>query len=221
MPKKRSIFMEEKIFESIKTQILAFNEPQLIEKINEALGMGISPADIISKGLSSGLEIVGQKFENGEFFLPELMLSGNIMKNAIDKLRPLMVNSNGHSLGKVMLGTVEGDIHYIGKNIFSAVLEGDGYDVYDIGEDVPPHVFLAKAKEIDPDIIGMSALISIAVTKMAETILLLKDHDIKSKIVVGGAAVTSKNSKTIGADGYGFDAWQGVRMVRKLTERSV
>ena len=213
--------MEDKIFESMKEKILSFNEPQLMEEIDDALEKGIKPADIISKGLSTGLEVVGQKFEDGDFFLPELMLSGNIMKNAIDKLRPKMASSNSHTFGKVMLGTAEGDIHYIGKNILNAVLEGDGYEVYDIGEDVPPSIFLEKAKEIKPDVIGISALISIAVTKIAETILLLKDNDINSKIIVGGAAVTPKNSKTIGADAYGFDAWQGVRIVRELTERSV
>jgi len=210
--------MENQLFESMKEKIISFDESQLMGEIDIALKQGINPSDIISKGLSAGLEEIGKKFEDGVFFLPELMLSGNIMKNAIDKLRPQMVSSDLHSSGKVLLGTVEGDIHYIGKNIFSAVLEGDGYDVYDIGEDVAPSVFLDKAIEIQPDVIAMSALISVAVSKMAETIHLLKDNDITSKIVVGGAAVTPKNSETIGADAYGFDAWQGVRIVRTFTK---
>jgi methanogenic corrinoid protein MtbC1 len=141
------------------------------------------------------------------------------MKKAIDKLRPLMVSEEKPSAGKVLLGTIEGDIHYIGKNIFSAVLEGDGYEVHDLGVDVPPVVFLEKAKEIGPDIIGMSALISIAVSKIAEAVNLLRDNEIQSKVLVGGAALTEQNAKTIGADAYAFDAWQGLRLVREQTNR--
>ncbi|MCP4683623.1 MAG: cobalamin-binding protein, partial [Desulfobacterales bacterium] len=182
-------------------------------------GQGVAPADIFSDGLSAGLEVVGNKFEEGEFFLPELMLSGNIMKNALDKIRPHMVTTEGRSSEKVLLGTVEGDVHYIGKNIMGAVLEGDGYEVHDIGVDVPPQTFLEKAKELNPDVVGMSALISVAVSKMAETIALLKDNGIQAKVIVGGAALTEENSKTIGADGFGSDAWQGLRVIRELTDR--
>jgi methanogenic corrinoid protein MtbC1 len=211
--------MSGQLYELMKEQILAFNEDELLKTIDDAINSGISPADIISKGLSPGLEIVGDKFETGEFFLPELMLSGSIMKRALDKIRPHMASSAGVPSKKVLIGTVEGDIHHIGKNIVTAVLEGDGYEVHDLGEDVPPAAFLDKARELDPDIIAMSALISVSVSKMAETIATLKDNNIRIPVVVGGAAVTEKNAKTIGADGYGFDAWQGLRLIRKLTDR--
>jgi len=211
--------MGDQLFTSMQEQVLALDEQAVLETIDEALKRGVIPADIISKGLSAGLEIVGEKFEKGDFFLPELMLSGTIMKNAIDKLRPHMVSGDKISSGKILLGTVEGDIHYIGKNIFSAVVEGDGYEVHDLGVDVPPSVFLDKAREIEPDVIGMSALISLAVSKMAETIFLLRDHGVQSKMVVGGAALTKENAQTIGADEYAFDAWQGLRIVRKQTVR--
>ncbi|MGD8835197.1 MAG: cobalamin-dependent protein [Desulfobacteraceae bacterium] len=211
--------MSDQLFELIQQQITALNEKKLLEAVDEALSQGINPVDIISKGLSMGLEAVGDNFEKGEFFLPELILSGEIMKKAIDKLRPLMVSEEKPSAGKVLLGTIEGDIHYIGKNIFSAVLEGDGYEVHDLGVDVPPVVFLEKAKEIGPDIIGMSALISIAVSKIAEAVNLLRDNEIQSKVLVGGAALTEQNAKTIGADAYAFDAWQGLRLVREQTNR--
>jgi methanogenic corrinoid protein MtbC1 len=211
--------MSGQLFELMKDQVLAFDEEKLLKTIDEAIGADISPADIISKGLSPGLEIVGEKFETGEFFLPELMLSGNIMKNVLDKIRPLMSSTEGLATKKVLIGTVEGDIHHIGKNIVTAVLEGDGYEVYDLGEDVPPAAFLDKAGEMDPDIIAMSALISVSVSKMAETIAALKDSSIRASVVVGGAALTEKNAQTIGADGYGFDAWQGLRIIRKLTDR--
>ncbi|MCX5852763.1 MAG: cobalamin-dependent protein [Deltaproteobacteria bacterium] len=211
--------MSDQLFTSMQEQFVALDEQALLKTIDEALSRGVIPADIISKGLSTGLEIVGEKFEKGEFFLPELILSGDLMKKAIEKIRPHMVSGDRISSGKVLLGTVEGDIHDLGKNIFSTVLKGDGYEVYDLGVDVPPSVFLDKAREIKPDVIGMSALISLAVSKMAETIFLLRDHGVQSKVVVGGAALTKENAKTIGADEYGFDAWQGLRIVRRQTNR--
>lgn len=209
--------MNRPLYERMKTQVLAFDEKELLDTVSDAINAGISPADIISEGLSPGLEIVGEKFETGEFFLPELMLSGNIMKRVLDLIRPHMSVSGEGARKKVLIGTVEGDIHHIGKNIVMAVLEGDGYEVVDLGEDVPPSVFLKKAGEMAPDIIAMSALISVSVSKMAETIALLKDNGIRAKMVVGGAALTEKNAKTIGADGFGFDAWQGLRIIRQLT----
>ena len=209
--------MSDTRFTEIMDQVLAFNEAALLEAVEAALQQGVNPADIISKGLSPALETIGAKFEEGEYFLPELMLSGNIMKLALEKIRPFMVSEDGTSSGRVIMGTIEGDIHHIGKNVFISVLEGDGYEVHDLGEDVAPAVFLQKAQELKPDIIGISSLISTGVTKMAEAISLLKDSRIESKVIIGGAAVTEENAQLVGADGYGFDAWQGLRMVRKMT----
>ncbi|MBA4368572.1 MAG: cobalamin-binding protein [Desulfobacterium sp.] len=217
--KWRKVPMHDQLFAAMQEHIIALNEQALCKTLDEALSLGVLPADIISRGLSTGLEMVGERFERGEFFLPELMLSGNIMKNAIHKIRPFLISTERKSSGKVLLGTIEGDVHYIGKNIFSAVLEGDGYEVHDLGVDVPPANFLDKARELNPDVIGMSALISIAVSKMAETIALLKDNGIRARVIVGGAALTEKNAKTIGADEFASDAWQGVRIVRRLIER--
>jgi 5-methyltetrahydrofolate--homocysteine methyltransferase len=211
--------MKEKNLSSITQQLLAFDETGLLETVGRFLAEGVAPAEIISDGLSPGLEIVGDNFEKGEFFLPELMLSGNIMKKAIDKLRPHMISQDKPCAGTVLLGTIEGDMHYIGKNIVSAVLEGDGYEIHDLGVDVPPALFLKKAEAIQPDVIGMSALISIAVSKIAEAISLLHDNGVDAKILVGGAAVTEANAKTVGADAYAFDAWQGLRFVREYTKR--
>ena len=211
--------MSEQILSSIKEQMLALNEADLLGSIDQALEQGLKPADIISEGLSSGLEIIGEYFEKGQFFLPELMLSGDIMKKALAVLRPHMASGETSTAGKVLLGTIEGDIHYIGKNIFAAVLEGDGYEIHDLGEDVPPAVFLEKAREIKPDIIGMSALISVAVSKISEAVNLLRDNGINTKVLVGGAALTEQNAKTVGADAYAFDAWQGLKFVREQTKK--
>ncbi len=211
--------MSETLFATMSEQLLAFNEDELLKVIDEALSQGIIPADIIASGLSPALETIGEKFEAGEFFLPELVFSGQIMKNVLDKIRPHMASEDGMSSGRVIMGTIEGDIHHIGKNIFISVLEGDGYEVYDLGEDAPPSLFLEKAKELNPDVIGMSSLISTGVSKMAETISLLKDNGIKSDVIIGGAAVTETNAALIGADEYAFDAWQGLRIVRKLSAK--
>ncbi len=210
--------MNETLCNTMKEYVLSFNQAALMETIEGALKQGVAPADIISDGLSPGLEIIGRKFEDGEYFLPELMLSGNIMKNALDKIRPHMVTTDSKASGIVLLGTAEGDIHYIGKNIFGAVLEGDGYEVHDLGVDVSPRTFLDKAKELKPDIVAVSALISMAVSKIAETIALLKENKIQTRIIVGGAALTGENAAAIGADGYGADAWQGLRITRELTQ---
>ena len=208
--------MSKTLFAAMSNQLLAFNEDELLKEINEALSQGILPSDIIAKGLSPALETIGEKFEAGEFFLPELIFSGQIMKNVLDKIRPHMLSTDKKSSGCVIMGTVEGDIHHIGKNIFISVLEGDGYEVHDLGEDVPPAVFLEKAKTVNADVIGMSSLISTGVSKMAETISLLKDNRINADVIIGGAAVTETNAALVGANGYAFDAWQGLRIVREF-----
>ncbi len=211
--------MSETLYAAMSEQLLAFNEDELLNVIDDALSKGVTPADIIANGLGPALESIGVKFEAGEFFLPELVFSGQIMKSVLDKIRPHMASEDGKSSGRVIMGTVEGDIHHIGKNIFISVLEGDGYEVHDLGEDTPPSLFLEKAKELNPDVIGMSSLISTGVSKMAETISLLKDNGIKADIIIGGAAVTETNAKLVGADSYAFDAWQGLRIVRELSTK--
>jgi 5-methyltetrahydrofolate--homocysteine methyltransferase len=211
--------MSGQLLASMRAQILAFDEEELLKTIDDALNVGISPADIIAKGLSPGLDIVGSKFQQGEFFLPELMLGGEIMKRVLHRLRPHMSSSDAGPSRRVLIGTVAGDIHHIGKNIVAAVLEGAGYEVHDLGEDVPPVAFLNKAEELDVDVVGMSALISLSVSKMAETIAVLRDKGIRARIVVGGAALTERNARAIGADAFGCDAWQGLKIIRTLTDR--
>jgi 5-methyltetrahydrofolate--homocysteine methyltransferase len=182
----------------------------------EALEAGDSPQDIISEGLSRGMEEVGERFERREFFLPELMLSAKVMKTALDILRPHITEKSQKSAGRIVLGTIQGDVHYIGKNILAAVLEGEGFTVFDLGEDVPPEDFVSKAEEVQPQVIGISALISTAVSKMAEAIIMFREHGLAAKIIVGGAAVTKTSVETIGADAYGKDAWAGLKEIRKL-----
>jgi len=208
--------LDPRISTRLKELVLNLDRAGVEKATKEALEAGDSPQDIISEGLSRGMEEVGERFERREFFLPELMLSAKVMKTALDILRPHITEKNQKSAGRIVLGTIQGDVHYIGKNILAAVLEGEGFTVFDLGEDVPPEDFVSKAEEVQPQVIGISALISTAVSKMAEAIIMFREHGLAAKIIVGGAAVTKTSVETIGADAYGKDAWAGLKEIRKL-----
>lgn len=207
---------DQALFDRLRDLVVELKADETRAAAEEALERGVSPQDIISLGLSKGMEIVGERFERREYFLPELMFSARVMKSVLDLLRPLLAQGADESATKIVLGTVQGDMHYIGKNIVGAVLEGDGYTVFDLGEDVPPEEFVKKAVEVDADVVGISALISVAVSKMAETIAVFKENNVSARIIVGGAAVTSGSAENLGADAYGADAWAALRQVRRL-----
>lgn len=207
---------DQALFDRLRDLVVELKADETRAAAEEALERGVSPQDIISLGLSKGMEIVGERFERREYFLPELMFSARVMKSVLDLLRPLLAQGADESATKIVLGTVQGDMHYIGKNIVGAVLEGDGYTVFDLGEDVPPEKFVKKAVEVDADVVGISALISVAVSKMAETIAVFKENNVSARIIVGGAAVTSGSAENLGADAYGADAWAALRQVRRL-----
>jgi methanogenic corrinoid protein MtbC1 len=203
-------------FERLRERVLGLDTEGVQRITREALDAGVSAQEIVSEGLAPGMDRVGEGYEQGEFFVPELLLSARAMQAALEILRPHLGAGDGSSPGTVVLGTVQGDVHEIGKNIVGIVLEGDGFEVHDLGEDVPPREFLEKAKAVDADVIGMSALISLAVSKMAETVALLKESDFGGSVIVGGAAVTRETAETIGADAFAADAWEGLRRVRGL-----
>jgi 5-methyltetrahydrofolate--homocysteine methyltransferase len=184
----------------------------------DAMQAGLTALDILNKGLLTALERVGVLFRDGDYFLPDVLMSVKAYKNAYALLDAELKKGAYKSRGTVMLGTVHGDIHEIGKNILLALLQGNGYTVVDIGVDVQSAVFLAKAKEVKPDIIGMSALLTTSMPAMKEVIdLFVKDGSRGSyKIIVGGAPVSHAFAKEIGADGYGEDAQSGVELVGKL-----
>jgi 5-methyltetrahydrofolate--homocysteine methyltransferase len=204
------------LFEQLSRQVVALDTEGVEETTREALAAGVSPQEVISRGLAPGMERVGEGFEQGEFFVPELLLSARAMRAALEVLRPHLGAGGGSSAGKVVLGTVQGDVHKIGKSIVGVVLEGDGFRVHDLGEDVQPRLFIDKALEVGADVVGLSALISLAVSKMAETVSLLKQSGFAGSVIVGGAAVTPATADTIGADAFAPDAWDALRCVRKL-----
>jgi len=206
------------LLDRLQQLVLNLDQAGVEETTRKALAAGLSPQDIISKGLAAGMELVGQGYEEGELFVPELMLSARATLAALEILRPHMAGKGMGPPGKIVLGTVQGDNHDIGKNIVGIVLEGDGFEVHDLGGDVPPQEFVDKALEIGADVVGLSALISLAVSKMAETVTILRESGISAKVIVGGAAVTSDTAEVIGADAYGRNAWEALRRVRGLVQ---
>ncbi len=206
------------LLDRLQQLVLKLDQAGVEATTREALAAGLSPQDIISKGLAPGMELVGRGYEEGELFVPELMLSARATLAALDLLRPHMVGQGTGPPGKVVLGTVQGDNHDIGKNIVGIVLEGDGFEVHDLGGDVPPQEFVDKAREVGADVVALSALISLAVSKMAETVAILKQSGIPAKVIVGGAAVTPDTAEAIGADDYGRNAWEALRRVRRLVQ---
>jgi methanogenic corrinoid protein MtbC1 len=208
---------DSRLFERLEESLLRLDREGVADATRDALDEGAVPEEIISKGIARGMEQVGERFEKGDFFIPELLLCAKAAQGALEILRPYLIEQGHRSAGSVVLGTVQGDIHHIGKSIVASVLEGDGYEVHDLGEDVPPEEFVAKAREVDADVVGISALISVAVSKMAETIALFRESDLRARIIVGGAALTQESADTIGADAYGKDAWVALRRIRGMT----
>ncbi len=203
--------------ESLIKSIMEGNKDQAIESIKEALQSGLDVKEILNEGIAKGAEEIGNLYEKSEIYLPELLLSADVMTTAVELLKPHLQKSNGQkSLGTILIGTPEGDIHSIGKNIINSLLQGQGYNVVDLGTDVPPIKFVEKAKEINPDVIGLSGLLTATITKMQETVMLLKEENIKSKIIIGGGILSKKSCEMIGADDFAVDGWDGIRKIKKL-----
>lgn len=188
----------------------------------KALEAGISPEQILADGLISGMDVVGQKFKEGDLFLPELLEVARAMHAGLEVLRPKLAETGAKLVGTVILGTVKGDLHDIGKNLVGMMLEGAGFEVRDLGIDVPPEKFVEAAGEDGADIVGMSALLSTTMPKMRETINALHKAGLleKVKVMIGGAPVTRRYAEEIGADGYGENAAAAVDEARRLLGKS-
>lgn len=207
------------LFADLRDRVVALDLEGVRKLTTEALERGISPQEIIARGLAPGMQLIGEGYEQGRYFVPELLLSAKAMHGAIDLLKPHLLAGNHASPGVVVIGTVQGDVHQIGKDIVAVVLEGNGYEVHDLGEDVPPARFVSKAKEVNADIVGMSALISTAVSKMVETIAILKESGFEGQTIVGGAALTNETAEFMGADLFASDAWEALRGIESMIMR--
>jgi len=208
-----------KLIGKLKKAVVNCDAEEAERVAKEALKAGLDPLEAIEKGLARGIRIVGKRFEMKKAFLPELMLAAVTMKAALSVLEPALAKrKKSKNKGTVLLGTVEGDIHDIGKNIVGAMLRANGFEVHDIGVDVPPEKFVEKVKEVKPDIVGISALLTTTMPKMVEVIEALKKAGLrdKVKVLVGGAPVRKEWAQQIGADAYATDAVEAVRVSKKL-----
>ena len=207
------------ILQKIKECIVNLDMDGAIENVKKALENKISPGEIVSKSIVEGMSIVGEKFEKGEYFLSELIVAGEIGKEIIKLLDPYLKAEKTElkKFGKVVIGTVRGDLHDIGKNIVAMMLEAAGFEVIDLGADVPPERFVEAVKEHDANIVAMSALLTVTMPEMKNVIEELKKAGLrdKVKVIVGGAPVTEEYTKSIGADGYGETAVEGVRICKQ------
>jgi len=189
-----------------------------VQLTTEALGAGTNPQEIITHGLQAGMAIVGEKFSNGEYFLPDMLMAARAMKAALEVLKPSLEETGIPTIGKVVIGTVEGDMHDIGKNVVATFLSGNGFEVFDLGLNVSVQNFIDEVKEKKPDILGMSALLTTTMPVMSKVIKALEEIGMRSsvKVIVGGAPVTQDYANYIGADGYAHDGGKAVPACRKL-----
>jgi 5-methyltetrahydrofolate--homocysteine methyltransferase len=193
-------------------------QPGVSELTEEALTQGIRPEEIITKGLTDGMTVVGQKFEAEEYVLPDMLASAEAVGAAMEILEPYLIKSDIKAKGKIIMATVKGDLHDIGKNIVSILLRGAGYTVKDLGNDITPEVIVAAVREETPQFVGLSALLSSTKMRMGDTVQVLMDSELrdKVKVIIGGAAVSEEFAQSIGADGYGADGFQAVALVESL-----
>ena len=188
--------------------------------VRKTLSLGFDPMKIV-ESLRSGMDEVGRRFESGEYFISELVMSGEIMKRALEILKPYL-RTEGGSKGKIILGTIIGDLHDIGKEIIKTLLISAGFEVYDLGVDVPPEKFVEKAREVGARIIGISALLSTSIVNSAEVVKKLREEGIrdKVKVIVGGAAARSWMIEEYGVDAVVNDAVKGLEMIRGWAEEN-
>ena len=184
----------------------------------QALAEGHAAGDVLNKGLLAGMDVVSEQFRVREIFLPEVLLAARAMQAGLARLRPLLVQGSVPTAGKVVLGTVRGDLHDIGKNLVGIMLKGAGFEVIDLGHDVSPEAFVDAAVREGATLIGMSALLTTTMTRMRDVVALLRERGLSGKLrtIVGGAPVNADFAHEIGADGYACDAAHAVDRVRAL-----
>jgi len=188
--------------------------------IEQALEEGIDPKMILKEGLMSGMSIIGGKFKREEVFVPDVMMAARAMNVGLSILEPKLVEAGNEPIGRVVIGTVQGDLHDIGKNLTAMLLKGAGFEIYDMGVDVSAEAFLEKAEEVNADIIGLSALLSTTMSQMKEVIDLLKEKNLRDKyiVMIGGAPITNEFAEEIGADYYTPDAASAAEVAKKAVE---
>lgn len=190
----------------------------VITEVQTAIDDGLSADIILHEGLIPAMDVVGRLFEDGEYFVPEMLVSARAMQGGLNLLKPLLVDSNVEPAGKVVIGTIQGDLHDIGKNLVAMMLEGAGFEIHDLGVNVSPAKFVEAAKEADADLVCMSALLTTTMPNMSKVVDSINEADLhdRVRIMIGGAPVTQEYADKIGADGYSKDASAATRLAKKL-----
>lgn len=198
--------------------ILSGNAELAKEQVQAALDLNLEPSQILNQGMIAAMAEVGERFEKGEYFVPEMLIAARAMQQGLTILKPYLQQSDIVSEGKVVIGTVKGDLHDIGKNLVSMMMEGAGFEMVDLGTDVSAEKFLEGAKETEADVVAMSALLTTTMPNMKTVIDALKEAGVrdKVKVIIGGAPVTESYAQEIGADGYAADASRAVKVAKNL-----
>ena len=206
------------IYEQLATVVLEGDKDRAVELVNQGLSEGLAAKDILDNGMVVGMNEVGARFKRGEMFVPEVLMSAEAMQGGLAVLRPRLVASGAKLIGKIVIGTVQGDLHDIGKNLVGMLCEGAGFEVIDLGFNVEPDKFIAAIKTHQPNLVGMSALLTTTMRSMGHTIKAIQEAGLrdKVKVMVGGAPVDAEFAKRISADGYGSNAPAGVDLAKRL-----
>lgn len=208
------------ILDQIKEALMKGDCGKVTELVRASLDANVTPKKILDDGLIAGMEEIGRRFKNNEIFIPEVLIAAEAMNGALTILEPHLVKSGVKPKGKVVIGTVKGDLHDIGKNLVTMMLKGSGFSICDCGIDVPTEKFVNMIKQENADILALSALITTSMPSMAETVKALGKENLKGqvKVMVGGAPVTQGFADQIGADGYGKDAAEAVTLAKRFLE---
>ncbi|MDZ7263592.1 MAG: corrinoid protein [candidate division KSB1 bacterium] len=206
------------VLQELATAIINGKMTDTEKLVQQALDANIPVQEILNKGMIAGMDVVGQKFKNNEFYVPEVLIAARAMKAGMKILKPRLAESGVQPIARLALGTVKGDLHDIGKNLVAMMLEGAGFEIIDLGVDVPPEKYLAAIKDKQVKVIGMSALLTTTMLNMKTTIDALKSSGLRNsvKVIIGGAPVTQSYADEIGADGYAADAATAVSVVKQL-----
>lgn len=203
---------------AIQQAVIEGDDEKTVQLVKDALSHNVSPADIVTNALHSGMAIVGRKFSEGEFFIPEMLFAARSVTRAMEVLKPRIGRADKLTLGRVAIGTVAGDIHDIGKNLVGMFLEGAGFEVIDLGTDVHAEQFVEAVIKYKPDILGLSALLTTTMPAIPATIAALEAAELRNKVkvLIGGAPINQHFADMIKADGYGHDGGAAIALCRKL-----
>jgi 5-methyltetrahydrofolate--homocysteine methyltransferase len=206
------------IYQQLSKIVIAGKDEEAPGMVQKALDQGLAPVEILDNGLLVGMNEVSTRFGQEEMFVPEVLLAAKAMHDGLEVLRPHLVESGAKPTGKIVLGTVKGDIHDIGKNLVGMMCEGAGFEVINLGFDVDPQKFVEAVKENQPDIVGMSAMLTTTMIAMGYTIKALKEAGLRDtvKVIIGGAPVDSEIVERIGADGYAYNSPTAVELAKRL-----